>query len=106
MAASFAIAGRHLDLLESESAAAVAATVRSYRERMADYAFMRALEVWYDKIDVERLLKEAPEDAREQIEKNKQLSREELDGISVSETGGAQGREASNQGGPATHLPS
>jgi uncharacterized protein (DUF2252 family) len=67
LAASVVIAGRQLRLSESDSARAAKATVRSYRERMADYAAMRALEVWYDTIDVERLLKEAPSDERREI---------------------------------------
>ena len=36
----------------------VRATARSYRERMADYASLRALDVWYDTIGVDRFLKE------------------------------------------------
>jgi hypothetical protein len=28
--------------------------VRAYRERMTDYASMRALDIWYDKIDMQR----------------------------------------------------
>ena len=69
LAASVVVAGRHLRLSDNESARAAIATVRSYREHIADYASMRALEVWYDRIDVERLLKEAPtEDLRERAE--------------------------------------
>ena len=60
LVASFVIAGRHLRLSESESSRAAIASVKSYREHMADYASMRALEVWYDRIDVERFLQEAP----------------------------------------------
>ena len=56
LAASVVLAGRHIQLKQSESAAAARATVRSYREQMAEYAFMRALEVWYDKIDLQRAL--------------------------------------------------
>jgi uncharacterized protein (DUF2252 family) len=68
LAASVVIAGRDLALSESDSARAATATARTYRERMADYAFMRALDVWYDKIDVERFLKEVPdEEFHEQI---------------------------------------
>jgi len=65
LAASVVLAGRHLRLSESESARAAIATARSYREHMADYASMRALEVWYDRIDVERFLKALPQTARE-----------------------------------------
>jgi hypothetical protein len=50
------IAGQHLGLTETESARAAEATVRSYREHMADYSSMRALEVWYDAITVEKVL--------------------------------------------------
>jgi uncharacterized protein (DUF2252 family) len=55
LAASVVLAGRHIQLKQSESAAAARAAVRSYREHMGEYAFMKALEVWYDKIDLERL---------------------------------------------------
>jgi hypothetical protein len=58
LAASIIVAGRHIRLSEKDSVRAVMATVRSYRERMADYAQMRALDVWYDTIDVARFLQE------------------------------------------------
>ena len=69
LAASFVIAGRHLRLSESESSRAAIAAVKSYREHMADYASMRALDVWYDKIDIERFVQEAgTEEIRERVE--------------------------------------
>ena len=49
LTASVVIAGRHLGLRERDSARAARATVRAYREQMADYSFMRALDVWYDR---------------------------------------------------------
>ena len=58
LAASVVVAGRHLRLSDNESARAAIAAARSYREHMTDYASMRALEVWYDRIDLERFLKE------------------------------------------------
>jgi uncharacterized protein (DUF2252 family) len=58
LTASIVIAGRHLDLSERESAAAATATVRSYREHMADYSFMKALDVWYERIDLDDFVKE------------------------------------------------
>jgi uncharacterized protein (DUF2252 family) len=58
LAASIVIAGRDIRLSDSESTRAAKATVRSYRKRMYDYAGMRALDVWYDAIDVDRFLKE------------------------------------------------
>jgi uncharacterized protein (DUF2252 family) len=76
LSASVVIAGRHLRLSDNESARAAIATVRSYREHMADYASMRALEVWYDRIDLERFLKESPtEERREFIEQRLEKTR-------------------------------
>jgi uncharacterized protein (DUF2252 family) len=76
LAASVVIAGRYLKLAEGESARAANATVRSYREHMADYASMRALDVWYDRIDIDRLIKEAPsEEIREVAEKRLEKAR-------------------------------
>src|SRR6185437_10992544 len=63
LAASIVIAARHLDLLDSEAAKAAMESVCSYRERMADYASMRALDVWYDRIDLDRVLKVLPSGA-------------------------------------------
>jgi uncharacterized protein (DUF2252 family) len=54
--ASVVLAGRHIHLKQSESARAATAAVRSYREHMAEYAFMKALEIWYDRIDLKRLV--------------------------------------------------
>jgi len=56
LTASVIVAGRHLRLRENDSARAAIATVRAYREQMAEYAFMRAVEVWYDRIDLESLV--------------------------------------------------
>ncbi len=66
LAASVVLAGRHIRLAESDTARAVAATVRSYRERMADYGAMRALDVWYDTIDIDRFLSELETDEQRQ----------------------------------------
>src|SRR5512143_3077772 len=56
LAASVVIAARHLRLSDNDAAKAATDTVCSYRERMADYASMRALEVWYDYIDMDRFI--------------------------------------------------
>jgi len=63
LAASVVLAGRHIGLRESESARATLASARSYQEHMANYSTMRALDVWYDKIDVEQLLRLATDPA-------------------------------------------
>jgi len=66
LTASMVIAAHHLQLNESEAALAATATVRAYRERMAD------------KITVERLLAEAPSDAiRKRITKRLQKARQQ-----------------------------
>jgi uncharacterized protein (DUF2252 family) len=74
LAASFVVAGRHNGFRGGQSRAAVLAMVRSYRERMARFATMRALDVWYESIDVHDWLARFPsrtirEQTREQIRK-------------------------------------
>ena len=56
LTASVVLAGRHIQLKQRESERAARAAVRSYREHMGEYAFMKALDIWYDKIDLKRLL--------------------------------------------------
>ncbi|HVP28551.1 MAG TPA: DUF2252 domain-containing protein [Myxococcota bacterium] len=68
LAASVVVAAHHLRLTETEAARAAIATVRSYREHMADYSAMRALDVWYDRIDLERLQEDFSSEARERLE--------------------------------------
>jgi uncharacterized protein (DUF2252 family) len=51
LAASFAIAGRGNCFSKRDCRAAAAACARSYRERMAAYARMAALDAWYDSLD-------------------------------------------------------
>jgi uncharacterized protein (DUF2252 family) len=84
LTASVVLTGRHIQLKQSESAAAARAAVRSYREHMAEYAFMKALEVWYDKIDLERLMghvdsKKAQTRLQQRVEKARERSVAEHD---------------------------
>ena len=58
LAASIVIAAQYLRLHENEATRAAMATVRAYRERMADYSSMRALDVWYDTISLDRVMAE------------------------------------------------
>jgi uncharacterized protein (DUF2252 family) len=51
LAASFAIAGRFLNLRLRETHEAVLASVRSYRERMHGFAARTVLDTWYARID-------------------------------------------------------
>ena len=63
LAASIVIAARNINLPDSAAAKAATESVCSYRERMADYASMRALDVWYDRIDLDRVLQVLPSGA-------------------------------------------
>ena len=54
LAASIVIAAEHLVLPKSDAARVVTDAVREYRERMYNYGWMRALDVWYDRIDLQK----------------------------------------------------
>jgi uncharacterized protein (DUF2252 family) len=56
LAASFAIAGRYLGFTSKDTRTAALTTARAYRETMRDFAAMRNLDVWYARLDVDRLL--------------------------------------------------
>ena len=75
--------------------------MRSYREHMIDYASMRALEVWYDRIDIERVIKEVPNEearkrAEERVEKTRSRSVAEHDYPKLVEHHGALPRIKDN----------
>jgi uncharacterized protein (DUF2252 family) len=53
LAASVVVAGRHAGLGDKAAAGSAQAAVRSYREMMAHLAGMRALDVWYARLDLE-----------------------------------------------------
>lgn len=63
LATSFVIAGRNNRFKRSQQRAAAVACCRSYRQRMARFATMRALDVWYERVDVDELLRRLPERA-------------------------------------------
>jgi uncharacterized protein (DUF2252 family) len=56
LAASFVLACRSNGLSEDDARDAVLTCVRSYREHMAEFSRMRALDVWYASLDVEGAL--------------------------------------------------
>ena len=60
LAASFAVAAKYIGLRRGEARNASRAAVRSYRKSMDGYAHMRVLDVWYDYIDVEKLIRTLP----------------------------------------------
>ena len=57
LAASVELAGRSADFKSNERERAVRAAARSYREHMAGYARMRVLDIWYQRIDFEPLVR-------------------------------------------------
>src|SRR5215469_4379952 len=65
LAASFAVAARYTGLKRSEAEAIAETAVRSYRKWMAQYARMNTLDVWYDHVDVEELIKSLPNEAKQ-----------------------------------------
>ena len=76
LTASVVLAGRHIQLKQKASARAARGAVRSYREHMAEYAFMKALDIWYDRIDLKRLIDVVPdEEERARIEKRLEKAR-------------------------------
>jgi len=55
MAASFTIAARNNGFSAAEARAATLASVRAYREAMAEFARMRTMDVWYAHLDEDEL---------------------------------------------------
>ena len=58
LATSFVIAARNNGLSEKRAKEAVLTCVRSYREHMAEFSQMRALELWYHSLDADKLVAE------------------------------------------------
>ncbi|MDF3883558.1 DUF2252 domain-containing protein [Cupriavidus basilensis] len=54
LAASVVVAAQHLELPRSDAGRVATDLVREYRERMDNFAGMRALDVWYNKIDLQK----------------------------------------------------
>ena len=77
LAASFVIACRDNGLGDVAGADAARACARSYREHMVEYGKMRVLDVWYDSLDVEKLLTTVrDEESRRRAKKRLQKERE------------------------------
>jgi uncharacterized protein (DUF2252 family) len=54
LAASVVVAAQHLALPRSDAGRVATDLVREYRERMVNFAAMRELDVWYNKIDLQK----------------------------------------------------
>lgn len=61
LAASFVIAGRNNGFKKNQSWEAARTAVHGYREKMAGYAGMGALEAWYDSLDLDDIVAESPD---------------------------------------------
>src|SRR6201997_2117728 len=55
MAASFTIAARNNGFAKADAHAATMASVRAYREAMAEFAQMRTMDIWYAHLDEDEL---------------------------------------------------
>jgi uncharacterized protein (DUF2252 family) len=71
LAASFVLAARSIGLSDDDGRGAAVATTRSYRERLADYARMSPLEVWYSQIRSDDILDLIPNDDRQKVLRRK-----------------------------------
>ena len=69
LAASIVVAGRVAAFSEPACRAGARTCAMAYREKMAEYAAMGALEVWYSRIDVETVLELMDSAARRRTEK-------------------------------------
>ncbi|MEJ8855212.1 DUF2252 domain-containing protein [Variovorax robiniae] len=70
LAASFVLACRNNRFSEGTARDAVMACVRSYRERMAEYSQMSALDTWYSRIEIKQAVDAlSNENGRKRLEK-------------------------------------
>jgi len=61
LAVSFAVAARDNGHTDAQARDAAIECVRAYREHMRDFSKMSPLEVWYDRLDEQRILAMAPD---------------------------------------------
>lgn len=59
---SLVVAGRDNDLKDSAAEKIVHACVRAYCEHIRDYSRRSPLDVWYDRIDMEQMIEDAPDE--------------------------------------------
>src|SRR5262249_52718480 len=74
LAASFVIAARNNGLSERRAEEAVLSCIRSYREHMIDFSKMRVLDLWYHRLDAEKLANEI-DDAEMRARAKKRLAK-------------------------------
>jgi uncharacterized protein (DUF2252 family) len=74
LVASFAVAGREHGFDETQRRRAALAAARSYREAMNEFAQMRAVDVWYARLEVDEIVRRLSRDVH-----GKQLARIDRD---------------------------
>ncbi|QEH38316.1 hypothetical protein OJF2_69170 [Aquisphaera giovannonii] len=95
LATSFVLAGRDNRFAAAQSRDAALACVRSYRESMAGFARMRALDVWYQRADLEGLIPRIEDEAvrkgvRKRLEKAREQSAREHADPRLAEVAGGE----------------
>jgi uncharacterized protein (DUF2252 family) len=68
LAASFVLAARSLGLSESRARDSAVACTRSYRKRLADFARMHPLDMWYARITAEDVMDLLPPERRARVQ--------------------------------------
>jgi len=74
LGASVLVAGQEIQCSEQECRSAVMATVRSYRQRLAEFATMTALQVWYSQLTVARIMELSSTENKKPLLKNKPVN--------------------------------
>jgi len=79
LATSFAVAGRDQGLADEDCRNAAMECVRAYRERIREYSQMSPLEVWYARLDADRIIELSPDrETRERREALAERARERI----------------------------
>jgi len=85
LTASIEVAARTANFKSQDRERAVRAAAQSYREQMANYGTMSPLEVWYQRINLESLVKNIPQDVdRERTRKEIEKARRKTVPIHIS----------------------
>ncbi len=85
LTASIEVAARTAHSKSEDRERAVSAAAGSYREQMAHYATMSALELWYQRIDLESLVKNIPQNMdRERTRKEIEKARRKNNPVHIS----------------------
>jgi uncharacterized protein (DUF2252 family) len=95
MAASFTIAARNNGLTTAEGKSVTLASVRAYREAMAQFAQMRTMDLWYAHV--------SEDDLRAAVARLAPTGHSKKDGKS-SKGGKGKGAKGSHNGGKAAHA--